>query len=129
MTVPRRRWTRFTLRTLFVVVTLLAVPLGYAARELGIARDRLELIGLINNSLDGAYTPGPGATDFDFDRSKMSLSYLRTISGDRYMYAFWLPTSATEDNRRRFIEAFPEAFVAPLQTPAGLDPIQGDRRK
>ena len=118
---PRRRWLSFSLRTLFVMVAMLALPLGYAARELGIARERLELIGLINGSVDGAYTPGPSATDFDFDPARMSLSYLRTVSGDQYMYAFWLPGSASETDRRRFIEAFPEAFVAPLRTPAGSD--------
>ena len=35
---PRRRWFRFSLRTLLIVVTVLAVPLGWVGRKMGQVR-------------------------------------------------------------------------------------------
>ena len=46
MTAPNRRWFRFSLRTLFVVVTLLACWLGY---EINWIRQRHALLSLDNS--------------------------------------------------------------------------------
>lgn len=42
MTAPRRRWSAFSLQTLFVVVALLATPLGWVAYSLNWIRQRHE---------------------------------------------------------------------------------------
>ena len=51
---PRRRRFRFSLRTMFVAVTLLAIPLGWAAYSLNWIRQRHEMlrrtdIGIVPN--------------------------------------------------------------------------------
>ena len=42
MTAPKRRWPQFSLRTMFVVVTVLAVPLGWIGYSLNWIRQRHE---------------------------------------------------------------------------------------
>ena len=41
---PKRRWFQFSLRTLFVLVLLLAIPLGWLAVQLKWIRDRHEAL-------------------------------------------------------------------------------------
>jgi hypothetical protein len=66
--VPKRRWPRFTLRTLFVVVTVFGVWLGWQLnwirqrhvylarrRELFIAQDKLENYNVDEQSLSSYY--------------------------------------------------------------------------
>ncbi len=40
MTTPRRRWFRFGLRTVFVMVGVLALPLGWSACQFQVVRQR-----------------------------------------------------------------------------------------
>ena len=40
----KRRWFQFSLRTLMIVVTLLAVPLGYVGWQAKIVRERTWLV-------------------------------------------------------------------------------------
>jgi hypothetical protein len=37
---PRRRFLRFSLRTMLLLVVVIALPLGYAARQIGIVAER-----------------------------------------------------------------------------------------
>jgi hypothetical protein len=46
MTTPRRRWFRFSLRTLFVVVTVLAIGLSWVAYQLNWIRERHKALGV-----------------------------------------------------------------------------------
>ncbi len=112
MTPPRRRWTAFSLRTLFVLVAVLAIPLGYIAHERSVASNRLALIGWIHTHAGGFYTPAPQRTDFDFVMcGSPAVPYFRDLFGDRAMFAFWLPPLTSYRMRQRFLEAFPEAHI------------------
>jgi hypothetical protein len=47
---PQRRWFRFSLRTLFVVVTVACAPCGWLGRQFYVARERQELLYDLNNA-------------------------------------------------------------------------------
>ena len=47
---PRRRWFRFRLRTLLVMVTAPSVPLGWVGWELDQRRKEKEVIALVNGN-------------------------------------------------------------------------------
>ena len=119
MTTPRRRWT-FGLRTLFVAVGLLALPLGYVADQWRTAQARRTLRQWIwmNNDY-GCALAGPDPNVLDYESvaripgiKPVHIPYLRTLFGDEAIWAFWLPKAADERVRERFIKWYPEATVS-----------------
>jgi hypothetical protein len=52
---PRRRWYQFRLRTLLVVVTLLAIPCGYVGWQARIVHERKAVIAEVER-LGGSYS-------------------------------------------------------------------------
>jgi hypothetical protein len=61
---PKRRWFRFSLRTLFVVVTISGIALGWVAYQLNWIRQRRELVHRTDIEAlmwaDGDYPTAPG---------------------------------------------------------------------
>jgi hypothetical protein len=102
---PKRkhRWFQFSLRTLLIGVTLLAIPLGYVGWQAKIVRHRRELIRQVVAA--GSYV------GFDFALElEDSIPWLRRILGDEPIRLFGL-LGATGEKREEISAAFPEANV------------------
>ena len=118
----KRRWLRFSLRTLFVVVTLLAVGIGWLTsivqarrairaeleRHAGPSFDPYKAIiweqGSISEFSGRTWTPNP-------------IPWYRRLLGDEPVGTLGLPIDATEEDRRRIQAAFPEAILSTLGDP------------
>ena len=133
----KRRWFQFSLRTLMIGVTLLAVPLGYVAWHARVVRERKELLSLVLNRgggylisdepalsgsrLVGTLPPSPlGPGGFPPNQPFMTLSihdvtknpsWIRIWFGDERMAAIWLTTAVSADEAARIVAAFPESNV------------------
>ncbi len=100
---PRRRWFRFSLRTLFVVVTVFAVWLGWNARQVRQRERMLQSYGVL------FYGNAPSVN------SQKKLPFLWSVLGAKYIGTIQLPPDEfTNDDLRRFQVAFPEADVRRL---------------
>jgi hypothetical protein len=99
----KRRWFQFSLRSLMIGVTLLAVPLGYVGWQAKIVRHRRELIRQVVAA--GSYV------GFDFTLElEDSIPWLRRRLGDEAIRLFGL-LGATGEKREEISAAFPEADV------------------
>jgi hypothetical protein len=99
----KRRWFQFSLRTLLIVVTLLAVALAgwRCVREAGTARERMALLvalqahgGEYQLFLDGAGPP---------------MTLVRRWAGDRPIIVIWLPKPPDGLDVEQVRRAFPES--------------------
>jgi hypothetical protein len=142
MTAPRRRWFRFSLRTLFVVVTLLACWLAWNRSLVERRRAFLEKLRSSNEYKLYTYEDVRSAefareyhydaplTDAEFRafwawRSRL-VSLGLTLFGEK-AYALVLvtdPSSWTEASFQPVIDAFPEASVC-VESPVGAFPVSG----
>jgi hypothetical protein len=105
-TAPKRRWFRFSLRTLFVVVTVAALFLGWIGVSLKQARQRTDVLQSLEVS-------GARITRIP---AKSSPFMLRTF-GATYVGEILLPSdtfSVSDVNRARAI--FPEAKIELFST-------------
>jgi len=101
----------FSLRTLFVLVTALAIPLGYVGWQWRIVQERREAgAWLDENQLD--YDEIPQHKQFMVSAEYYRLPWVRDLLGDRYLrvvgYAF--PTWRRGEVAQHLI-AFPEAEI------------------
>jgi len=120
-----RRWFQFSLTSLFVVTTLVAIWLGW---ELKVVRDRqtaktwiLELGGFVEPWVEEPRFVKVGAPGDEPWRKKWSrVSRLRTWLGDEPICHISLVDSdATWEQCERIAHQFPEAFVVP-ERPEGI---------
>src|SRR5687768_10104024 len=100
---PRRRWSRFSLRTLFVVVTVVAVPLGWVGYQLNWIRQRRELFRTV------LITEAPFIADY---HSRPDAPVGLQMFGERGYHGLWI-RSEDPDLLRRVQDAFPEADIEP----------------
>src|SRR5690242_2872948 len=102
----KRPWFQFSLRTLMMAVTLLAIACGYVAsqaRIVGIrnaARARIEALG-------GQYKVG-GAIFGDYEEE---VPLVRRWLGDEPVNFVLLPESASSSDEQRIREVFPDVVV------------------
>ena len=114
---PKRRWFRFSLRTLFVLVTLLAMLLGYGVHVLQVVHLRSALRG--NLEKQGwrfikewpvlTSQGGPGADHIDYVNA--SIPWTRQLVGDQPYSAIEYPYGATDDIIDQAKATFPEAVL------------------
>jgi hypothetical protein len=99
-TPPRRRWFQFSLRTMFVVVALAAVPLGWASRQYEIARERQEFADRIVRSM------GLHGVLYVYEPE-----WKHWLFGDGTVLLLGLPAESTDDDLAEACRLFPEAGI------------------
>jgi hypothetical protein len=110
----KRRWLRFSLRTMFVLVTVASIVLGWMGWNLQIVRQRqsarkwLEDKGGQFWEIQLSFTGHPFARDPDIAHAP---ARLRTMLGDRPAMTIELPSTLTETERLRIWNLFPEAGI------------------
>ncbi len=105
MTAPRRRWLRFSLRTLFAVVAVAGVCLGSQIHKV-IARNRCRAWIESHNGNVKTYR---GVCDYEPDYE--ALPVIRRILGDKAAREIWLSGTTTDAEAEQVCQAFPEADV------------------
>ncbi|HEY1784219.1 MAG TPA: hypothetical protein VGG30_01675, partial [Pirellulales bacterium] len=105
MTAPRRRWS-FSLRTLFVVVTVAACWLGW---EENIVRQRAQFYAWVvdNGGFDFYEGFAPGTTRIPIPE----LSAIRRLLGDKPRAYLVLPIGTHPEREKMAKSLFPEAKV------------------
>ena len=116
----RRRWSRFSLRTLLVVVTLFALWLGW---ELKIVRERKAVLEWVKANKGATWFAKYGtATTMKmkpapkFHNPKAvdvapRIPFWRSWLGDEAVYCFELPFPEEAGSRERVLRSFPEAQI------------------
>ena len=109
---PRRRWFRYSLRALFLVVTVLGCWLGWQAnivRQRKAVRDELVAgAGWLVTAIDYAQTPSrPAAED-----ACGEIPVWRRWMGDEAIAQIGFERSVTAPERARVRSLFPEAYIS-----------------
>jgi hypothetical protein len=118
----KRRWLQFSLRTLLIGVTLLAlVPCGYIGWQAKIVRERIALLTwlekrkpidapLITPDWDIAQNEN---NRWDVQFNDDDLPWWRRLLGDHEVTSIRFPRLATEEEIARVRAAFPESSILP----------------
>ena len=112
----KRRWFQFSLRSLLIGVTLLALPLAYVGWQVRIVREPKEMLdGVVLNNcafqLYGMRFSVLARTDFP----DPPIPWIRKALGDVWVSWIVVGREVTEDDFERIWAAFPEANVARLE--------------
>ena len=114
---------QFSLRTLLIVVTLLAIPCGYVGWQAKIVREREAMLDKIRTENDKDHRPFLIRFNWNFDlddemgieADAASFPWCRKLLGDRPVETVYLPESMRE-RRNEVSELFPEAKIYPSHT-------------
>ena len=106
----KRRWFQFSLRTLMIVVTLLAVPFGYVGWQAKIVRERR---AELNRAIDGRQLVICGNGEV------LVIPWIRRTLGDQRVGAIKVLTGTDAAELERLRILFPEAEIQ-FVTPADL---------
>jgi hypothetical protein len=101
----KRRWFQFSLRTLIIVVTLLALPLGYVGWQAKIVRERRAM-------RDSILDAGGYVTDLPFIPGPPPPSWLRRILGDETVEILVVPDETDEKTIAEIRRLFPNTKIA-----------------
>jgi hypothetical protein len=122
---PKRRWFRFSLRTLFVVVTVFGIWLGW---QLHFVTRRKQAINWLEEAGGLAIHSSWVRDDPSLARDRPDvlnwpqLPFWRRWLGDETIVEIWIPKDAyNEANIARLAKCFPEAV---LRDPKTLEPPQ-----
>lgn len=117
-TAPRRRWFRFSLRTCFVVVTLVAIGCGLVAWQAGIVREQKDTFELIRVRAIELLEDAPRVHGFDpkwtwYVEWEDEPRFWRRWFGahGRLKLVRYPPGKATQEDIDRVKAAFPEATI------------------
>jgi hypothetical protein len=116
----KRRWYQFSLRTLLIVVTLLAVPLSYVGWQAKIVRERRSVADEITQH--GGFVHW-ASTITDNSQPKLvisprlnikppypNVSWLRRLLGDDYVLVI-ISAGMSDEAYNRAEAVFPEAYI------------------
>jgi hypothetical protein len=103
---PKRRWFRFSLRTLFVVVTVMAMAAAWLAWVISLDRQRIEL----RNSI---FARG-GRIEWDADYEFPAFWFREWICNDFPAQRIRVPQAHEFEFRAQVKRLFPEAEFKPL---------------
>jgi hypothetical protein len=119
---------QFRLRTLMIVVTLLAVPLGYVGWQAKIVRERKSVLAEIEDAgggffsdlrtTTGSWNRFPKWSDeaiasIDSQRQLRAPArgIVRALLGDEGVIVIWLPATVVPPVEARIRQCIPEAYV------------------
>jgi hypothetical protein len=117
---PKRRWFRFSLRTLFVLVTVLCLWLAY---QMSFVHQRKRLLSRLDSVVPGRYPTYETAIRNGepcvlvgevVTPSECQLSWIRKAFGDKLVPVIFLPKSISADEVKEFRTAFPESIVSQM---------------
>ena len=104
---------QFSLRTLLIGVTLLAVPCWYVGWQAKIVRDRKTMLQEINQAGgDSEFWMDTESKDCLGNETKALLPWYRTIFGDKAVFSVYFPNAIS--NTKAVADMFPEASVEPF---------------
>ena len=110
---PRRRF-QFRLRTLLIVVTLLAVPMGYVGWQAKIVRER-DSVREKTEAMGAVFTEHPGRGVILL-HGEPPMPFPRNWLGDRHVSGIYIPPTFTEDDVALVRRVFPEAWISTDQS-------------
>jgi hypothetical protein len=96
---PKRRWFRFSLRTLFIVLTAVFLWLGWTVSAI---RERKQLLAELVKEGRGV---------IDYDPSNSSLPWHRRALGDTYLMMVDFSPDTPDEMIERVRKTFPEAML------------------
>ena len=102
---PKRRWFRFSLRTMFVLVTVFAIWLGWNVRQV---RQRAEVVSQVEANGGWVLRTSPGLM-----ATSGNLPFSWWLVGARPVYTVSLDRDYEPAKQARIEQLFPEAFVMP----------------
>ena len=115
----KRRWFQFSLRTLLIGVTLVAVACGYVGRQVAIVKAREAMaaapgvdsvVAAAPRDIITSLSSGSEVVHVTSD-SRESVPWFRSWLGDRYYLGLSVDKSASDDEIARYKQAFPEATI------------------
>ena len=109
---PKRRWFQFSLRWLFVLVTLLAIWLGW---QVSIVRERNHLRTTAADAAGSNWNAFNRAWNDHIVSSGIrgyNISWVRRLLGDESTRMICLPPTMTSEQVAEFKRSFPEAFIS-----------------
>ena len=107
---PRHCWFRYSLRALFVVVTLLAIPLGWLGWQVRVVHARRALLAEIDVSGTAIYLyerPLPPQWN---NRPTGLVLWIREWLGDEQRMMHCVPWTETDDRAVAARRLFPETY-------------------
>lgn len=116
MTAPNRRWLRFNLRTLFVVVTVASLVAGWCMWHVNEESQR-ELMLVTIKERGGDFLWG-------VERAGVVKKIFGHVLGSRPISGFLVPGDLTADELRGLERLFPEAETWERLCPKGEDPTR-----
>ncbi len=108
----KRRWFQFSLRSLIIVVTLLAVACGYVAWQAKIVRERKAMRERWSGKV-WFRTPdmGSGSIPPPPTQPPAKVTWLRELLGDEAMEGIWLPNDTPQSEVDQIKALFSESKV------------------
>jgi hypothetical protein len=94
----KRRWFQFSLRTLMIAVTLLALASGYISRQYELVKERQRFLG------DPAHYVA-------YDDNGPEVPWIRRLLGDHGMLEIDLDPASDKAERQQVSALFPEAQI------------------
>ena len=127
-TKPKRRWFRFSLRTLFIFVTIVCIWLGF---QVSTVYHRKRLLSRLDPAV-GRYPTfktvmrrdefgiGPAVLEGEFSMDgDYQPSWIRRALGDHFVSVILLPESMTPEEVRSYRDAFPESIISQMSKEIG----------
>jgi hypothetical protein len=105
---PKRRWFRFSLRTLFVAVTVFAIWLGL---ELKFIRERRDFLETRDRNVEADGLSDVFIYEFGTKPKSWPIPFWRRWLGDETRELIVLWSNSTDADRQRAAELFPEAQI------------------
>jgi len=114
---PKRRWFRFSRRTLFVLVTVFCVWLG---NQVSSDHQRKQLLSRLDSAVHGFPTyktvnknDQPFVLNGDFATpAELQPSWIRRAFGDQFIPIICLPESMSPEEVGEFKSSFPESIIS-----------------